>query len=94
MVIFTAVWFLLISTPLIPNAVIRSLEDQYPPVKMDELKEEAAYHILILGGGHGYDERLPASSLLSGNTLRRLIEGIRLHRHLPNSKLVLSGFRR
>lgn len=88
----TGAWFLLISTPLLPNLVLNSLEDRYEPVYIEEIADpEAEYHILVLGGGHGFDDRLPSNSLLSHNALYRLNEGIRLHRQLPNSKLVLSG---
>ncbi|PWN07792.1 YdcF family protein [Rhodohalobacter mucosus] len=86
-------WFLLISTPMLPFTLINFLEDQYSPVIISDLdNREAEYHIVILGGGHGIDENLPANSKLSLNALGRLNEGIRLHRKLPNSKLVLSGF--
>lgn len=89
----TVAWFLIISTPLVPGMVINSLEDQYAPVYTDQLQNpEAEYHIIVLGGGHGFDDRLPANSLLSANALGRLSEGIRLHRQLPESKLVLSGY--
>lgn len=89
----TLVWFLLISTPLLPNAVLNSLEDRHNPIYINELTDrEADYHIIVLGGGHGFDDRLPANSLLSDNARGRLMEGIRLHRQLPNSKLILSGF--
>ena len=85
--------FLTFSTPLIPTLVLNSLEKEYEPVRIEELTStEVEYHIIILGGGHGFDERLPQNSLLSLKALGRLNEGIRLHRQLPNSKLVLSGF--
>jgi len=88
-----AAWFLLVSTPLVPTILINSLEDRYDPVVVEELDDlHAEYHIIVLGGGHGFDERLPANSLLSSNALGRLSEGIRLHRQLPNSKLILSGY--
>lgn len=91
--IFTVIWFLLISTPLLPNGLLNSLEDRYTPLYTEELTDlETEYHIIVLGGGHGFDDRLPANSLLSVNALGRLNEAIRLHRQLPNSKLVLSGF--
>lgn len=94
MAVFTGVWFLLISTPFVPNMVLNSLEDRYKPIfpTKDFPNREAPYHIIIMGGGHGYDDRLPANSLLSLSPLGRLVEGIRLHRQLPNSKMVLSGY--
>ena len=91
--IAAGLWFIIISTPLIPTLVIHSLERRYVPVDVATLpNKNAPYHIIILGGGHGFDDRLPANSLLSKRALGRLNEGIRLHRQLPNSKLVLSGF--
>ncbi|MFC2130001.1 YdcF family protein [Bacteroidota bacterium] len=47
--------------------------------------------IVVLGGGISNDENIPLTSRLSYPTLTRLIEGIRLHRKFPGSKLVLSG---
>jgi len=86
-------WFLIISTPLIPGMVLISLENRYEPIIVERLQDpNAVYHIVILGGGHGFDDRLPPNSLLSLNALGRLSEGIRLHRQLPNSRLVLSGY--
>ncbi|REL24747.1 hypothetical protein DYD21_16400 [Rhodohalobacter sp. SW132] len=86
-------WFLLISTPLVPSFLLNSLEDQYEPVSVAAIADvQAPYHIVVLGGGHGFDDRLPPNSLLSLNALGRLNEGIRLHRQLPNSMLVLSGY--
>src|SRR5699024_7142528 len=90
--IFTVVLFLLISTPLVPTILINSLEKRYEPLSPEELTNRGApFHIVVLGGGHGIDEKLPANSLLSLNALGRLNEGIRLQRKLPNSKLVVSG---
>jgi len=89
------VWFLVISTPLIPILVLNSLEQQFDPILVDDLSDidpETEYHIVVLGAGHGFDDRLPTNSLLSLNALGRLNEGIRIHRKLPNSRLILSGF--
>lgn len=86
-------WFMVISTPLVPGLVLNSLENRYEPVEVEQLADHSAeYHIIIFGGGHGFDDRLPPNSLLSLNALGRLNEGIRLHNQLPNSKLVLSGY--
>lgn len=93
MIGITIGWFLISSTPLVPNILLNSLEDRYEPLYTEQLTDrEAKYHIVILGGGHGFDDRLPPNSLLSTQALMRLSEGIRLHNQLPNSKLVLSGF--
>ena len=49
-------------------------------------------HIIVLGGGHSPDPWLPATNRLSSRALARLAEGIRLHRMLPGSRLVFSGW--
>jgi uncharacterized SAM-binding protein YcdF (DUF218 family) len=93
LVMISALWFLIISTPFVPTLVLNSLESRFTPIYIKEISNiEAEYHIIILGGGHGFDSRLPANSLLSRTALGRLNEGIRLHRQLPNSRLVLSGY--
>ena len=95
-IVFAAVsWFFIISTPLIPNLVLDSLENRYVPLNVETLNDRELnreYHIVILGGGHGFDDRLPPNSLLSLQALARLSEGIRIHNQLPNSTLVLSGY--
>jgi len=93
----TVVWFLIISTPFLPVSLLNSLEIRYNPIFPEEAFKgnseiDKKYHIVVLGGGHGFDERLPPNSILSSQALARLIEGIRLHRQLPGSKLVLSGY--
>ncbi|WP_171032779.1 YdcF family protein [Fodinibius saliphilus] len=78
---------------MIPTQVLDSLESRYEPIKVKDLiNRNAEYHILILGGGHGFDDRLPSNSLLSQNALGRLNEAIRLHQQLPNSVLIFSGY--
>ncbi|MEK6281550.1 MAG: envelope biogenesis factor ElyC [Acidobacteriota bacterium] len=46
--------------------------------------------VVVLGGGGSYSPQLPGTSQLSATSLVRLSEGIRLHRQLPGSKLILS----
>lgn len=91
--IFTVLFFLIVSTPLIPVILVNSLENRYLPLDSEQFQAEKdqEIHIVVLGGGHGYDERLPANALLSSNARGRLMEGIRLHRQIAGSKLVLSG---
>lgn len=91
--IVSGIWFLFVSTPLVPTLALDSLERQYEPVFIEQLTDsDASYHILVLGGGHGFDDRLPANSLLASKALSRLSEGIRLHKQLANSTLILSGY--
>lgn len=84
---------LLASTGPLPHLMIRSLESRYEPFQGPLSREgDAPLHILVLGGGHTSDARLPANNQLSGSALGRLVEGIRIHRQHPGSLLILSGF--
>jgi uncharacterized SAM-binding protein YcdF (DUF218 family) len=47
--------------------------------------------VVVLAGGYRGTERLPVPDQLGHETLVRLVEGISVHRQLPESKLVLSG---
>jgi uncharacterized SAM-binding protein YcdF (DUF218 family) len=99
--------FLLSSTPYLPNFLVSSLERQHLPFggsnpsssayvkpSLDSISANPTTHILILGGGHVADPRLPVNDQISDQALKRLIEGIRIYKMIPNSKLVLSGFSR
>jgi uncharacterized SAM-binding protein YcdF (DUF218 family) len=93
LIYFAAFWFLIISTPPVPRALVRSLENIYP-----HLTEEAIMNlpdscdIIVLGGGHTDDMGLSANNQLSTTAIGRLTEGIRIHRMLPGSRLILSGY--
>ena len=49
--------------------------------------------ILVLGAGHTNDPDLRNIDKLYPGALARLAEGIRIHRLLPDSKLVCSGYK-
>lgn len=86
------IWLFVISTPFIPNLLIKSLESQYSSLLYPEKEiKDSLVNILVLGGGHTSDISLPANNQLSDAALARLIEGIRIHRLIPNSKLIVSG---
>lgn len=53
--------------------------------------EEPIEFVVVLGGGHTRDPEVPLTSYLNDPSTRRLVEGIRLHRMHPGSKLVFSG---
>lgn len=80
---------LLFSFNPVANALLFPLEAKYAPYA--GLSNNPPQFIVVLGGGHGPDARLSATSRLSDESLKRLIEGILLHRTSPNSKLLLSG---
>ena len=88
-VLFLLMYFF--ATPLFSRLLVQKLEDKYPPIDLNALPKGQAYHIIALGAGQGYDDRLPANALLSSTTLIRLVEAIRIYRQLPNSMLVTSA---
>ncbi|MCE5283531.1 MAG: YdcF family protein, partial [Deltaproteobacteria bacterium] len=47
--------------------------------------------VVVLGSGHVSDPDLPRTAQIGGSSLYRLVEGIRIYRLLPGSRLVLSG---
>ena len=90
--VVSAFWFILISTPPLPNFLIETLEKKYPVLKEipDSVLSETT-DILILAAGHADDESLPPNSQLSSSALARLTEGVRLYKQNPHSRLILSG---
>ncbi len=74
----------------ISNTLLRPLEYKYAPLLSLEDMRHVKW-IVVLGGGHTSDPQLPVTSQLSDASTARLIEGIRLHNMLPESKIILSG---
>lgn len=87
------IWLALVCFEPLPNLLCRLLERSYPPLTdVTRLSNDTAIHIMVLGSSHTSDPSLPANSQLARNALGRLAEGIRLHRLLPGSKLITSGW--
>ena len=63
------------------------------PLRNPAVTAAGARWVVVLAGGYDPSPGMPATARLSGSTLERLIEGIRIHRVLPGSKLVMSGGR-
>ncbi len=76
------------------SLLLKPLESRYAPLDPNQLSREATSPIkwiVVLTGVVRPDPLLPPSSRLNPASLQRLVEGIRLHRALQGSKLVLSG---
>ena len=87
-------WLLLVTTPFIPNLLVKHLENRYEVFSLKTFKNyNNPVNILVLGGGHTDDNRLPANNRLSETALARLIEGIRIQRLIPGSTLITSGYK-
>lgn len=73
---------------------LHDLERQYPPLKVQQIPEATRQQIkfvVVLGNAHISDPGVPETGQLSTASLYRLVEGIRLHRELPDSWLIVSG---
>jgi len=72
------------------NLLIGPLERVYAPFDPAAHDEDFMY-IVVLGGGHVNDPRLPITARINMTTLGRLAEGIRLYRLYPGSRLIFTG---
>ncbi len=74
------------------------LERQYHPLTIESAAIDQPSHgiysakwIVLLGGGHTDNPKLPATSLISHESLTRLVECVRIHKLIKGSKIILSG---
>jgi uncharacterized SAM-binding protein YcdF (DUF218 family) len=91
---------LLLSFSFFGSELLAPLEDRYPPLLHPETiawetgtPGPSPRWIVVLGGGHVSDPRLPANSQISEAALSRVVEGVRLYHAIPGSRLLLSGGR-
>ncbi|MCL4502213.1 MAG: YdcF family protein [Deltaproteobacteria bacterium] len=85
--------FLIFSYSFVPGLLAQSLEQKYPPV-LDPAAGpggSTAKYIVVLGGGHISDPKLPVTSQIRAESLYRVLEGVRLYKAKPGRKLILSG---
>jgi len=88
----------LFSYSIITNRLLRPLERKYDTFEIDSSlvvseteNRSAIKFVVVLAGGQTMDPKLPLLSQMSAAPVIRLMEGIRIYRKLPGSKLVLSG---
>jgi uncharacterized SAM-binding protein YcdF (DUF218 family) len=73
---------------------LHSMERQHKQLDLDSISKKERQlinFVVVLGSSHVTDPGVPESGQLSGSSLFRLVEGIRIHRRLPRAWLVLSG---
>jgi uncharacterized SAM-binding protein YcdF (DUF218 family) len=92
------VLLLLLSTSFISSGLLTPLERRYPAILHPEKisweghpVEVSPRWIVVLGGGHVSDPSLPPNSQINEAALGRVVEGVRLYKAIPGSKLLLSG---
>jgi uncharacterized SAM-binding protein YcdF (DUF218 family) len=89
------IWFLIISTPFLPKIFVRSLESIYTQLSDSSIKSlPDSCDIIVLGSDNTDDKTLTPNNQLSLIAMSRLAEGIRIHRIIPGSRLILSGYGR
>jgi len=84
------VFLLLMSYDALPDRALGTFERRYTPLKEIDSISDVKW-IAVLGGGRITDPNLPAASRLSGESLSRVVEGVIIHRSLPQSRMLLSG---
>jgi uncharacterized SAM-binding protein YcdF (DUF218 family) len=72
------------------NLLLWPLERPYSPIAETAIQKDIKW-VVVLGGGSKNSPSLTPEDRLYEASLKRLLEGIRLFRHLPESRLVLSG---
>jgi len=85
-----AALFIVFTFSPLAEILIRSLERPYPPLLNPPLASSIRLIVVLANYGENH-LTIPVTSNVSSETACRLAEGIRLHRLLPGSKLVLSG---
>ena len=79
--------------PLVPDLILNPLERYYPPVvfsKTNDSPKITAPLIGILGNSSYWDSNTPSNLRMNQDYVTRILEGVRLHRHLPNARLIIS----
>jgi uncharacterized SAM-binding protein YcdF (DUF218 family) len=83
---------LILSNGRISDTLLRPLEHRYPPIAVGHaVVGSPATFIVVLGGFGDHDSDVPITSHISPDQMVRLVEGVRLYRAIPGSKLILSG---
>lgn len=80
------------SYPPLPNTLLSALEQRYPPLKETgaALGFPADTDIVVLGQGLDAGATRPGLSRVNSTLLVRIFEGVRLHRLIPGSRILLS----
>jgi uncharacterized SAM-binding protein YcdF (DUF218 family) len=82
------IFLLLFSYEPFSNALVKNLEDKYPKYAY---KADIKY-IHVLGSGHNTDKSQPLSSNISNSGIKRVLEGVLIHKNISGSKLIFTGY--
>ncbi|CAK8714082.1 DUF218 domain-containing protein [Candidatus Electrothrix laxa] len=73
---------------------LEKMERKYPPLDIEKISAQEQSQIrfvVVLGSTNITDSALPESNQLDTASLYRLVEGVRIHRQLPQTFLIFSG---
>lgn len=82
-------YLLFLFTP-ISEVLVAGLERPFSAVLHPDASTGIRTVVVLSGYGEDFSF-LPATSKLAGDTISRMVEGIRLYRELPGARLILSG---
>jgi uncharacterized SAM-binding protein YcdF (DUF218 family) len=85
-----AVLAYLASTSLVSDGLLAPLERKYPALDPTQVVI-GVRDIVVLGSGYEPQEHIPATGALDADGLARIVEGVRLMRSRPDSRLLVSG---
>ncbi len=69
--------------------LMEGLERTYPSLSTPA---EPVTHVWVLGGGYANDPSIPLQSKVYPESMYRILEGLRIYRLNPGSKLIFSGY--
>ena len=78
----------ILSYPPFSNVLVENLESKYEKY---QYKNEVKY-IHVLGSGHNTDIAQPISSNISDSGIKRVVEGVIVHKKTPYSKIIFTGY--
>lgn len=70
------------------NLLLRPIEHQFPIFDTHQTVD----YVMVLGNATNSDSHMPVITHLSSAALERLLEGLRILKTQPNSKLIVSGY--
>lgn len=84
----SVLWLALTSWHPVADSVLASFENDYPMFDSSQPVDV----VVVLGGCHASDTRVPAAAQLCSSSLFRLIEGLRILKANPKAQLFVSGY--
>lgn len=87
LIVFNVLFLYALSISPVSDHIAGPLEFHHP-----KYAGQVVENVVVLGGGHASDERIPLVGLLSRTSLARLMQGISVYKQNPGSKLLFSGY--